>query len=68
MAEIKTISNRIRNGVTSVKQAKTQFPYNGIVEVSGSIPLGSTNHIKGLAGSSEALGVGRCIHHQALDA
>ena len=29
--------------------------YNGIVEVNGSIPFGSTNEIKGFRGNSEAL-------------
>ena len=29
--------------------------YNGIVEVRGSIPLGSTNNNRGLAGDGEAL-------------
>jgi hypothetical protein len=31
--------------------------YNGIVEVIGSIPIGSTNSMKGLAGNRQALPV-----------
>jgi hypothetical protein len=29
---------------------KTKFLYNGIVEVTGSIPVGSTNRMQGLVG------------------